>query len=153
MKLVRIVALLVAACCLSGCPGSPESARGFRLPDGDAEAGRAAFVALQCHACHQVADVELPSFPGTAPVSVELGGQVSRVKTYGDLVTSIINPSHKLIRRYPEDQVSRDGESLMPVLNDVMTVQQLVDLVAFLQPNYEVVPPLYTYPEYSYPVM
>ena len=27
-------------------------------------------------------------------------------------------------------------------LNEVMTVQQLVDLVAFLQPTYEIVPPL-----------
>jgi hypothetical protein len=26
-------------------------------------------------------------------------------------------------------------------LNEVMTVQQLVDLVAFLQPTYQVVPP------------
>lgn len=153
MKRILLVALLGSGFALAGCPQSPESARGFRLPDGDVNAGRTAFVALQCHGCHQVPDEELPQFSGTAPVSVELGGQVSRVKTYGDLVTSIINPSHKLIQRYPAEEVSRDGQSLMPVLNDAMTVQQLVDLVAFLQPKYEVVPPLYTYPEYSYPVM
>jgi hypothetical protein len=70
-----------------------------------------------------------------------LGGASRRVRTYGDLVTSIINPTHRLIAGFPAEQVSRDGESLMPVLNDVMTVQQLIDLVALLQSSYEVVPP------------
>ena len=58
-------------------------------------------------------------------------------------MTSIANPSHRLARGYPPETVAVEGVSLMSLiyLNDVMTVQQLVDVVAFLQPRYEVVPP------------
>jgi hypothetical protein len=65
------------------------------------------------------------------------------VKTYGDLVTSIVNPSHRLARGYPREEVSTDGVSLMSwvFLNEVITVQQLIDIVAFLQDEYEFVPP------------
>ena len=41
-----------------------------------------------------------------------------------------------------------DGESFMPVLNGVMTVQQLIDIVALLQSSYEIAPP--TDEAYSY---
>jgi hypothetical protein len=84
---------------------------------------------------------------------VTLGGEVTRVKTYGELVTSIINPSHRLARGYPTEEVSAAGESLMALayLNDVMTVQQLIDLVAFLQARYEVRPPAYDADWYLYP--
>ena len=93
----------------------------------------------------------MPPFLGTGPVSVTLGGEVTKVKTYGELVTSIINPSHKLAERYPEEEVSIEGESLMPVINDVLTVQQLIDLVSFLQAQYEVTPPEhYPYALYAY---
>jgi hypothetical protein len=90
---------------------------------------------------------------GAGAVDVELGGTVTRVKTYGELVTSIINPSHKLAPGYPLDEISTDGESLMTLahLNDVMTVQQLIDLVAFLQARYQVAPPQYDPFEYAYP--
>jgi hypothetical protein len=75
---------------------------------------------------------------------------VTRVKTYGDLVTSIINPSHKLAPGYRPDDVTEGGRSLMEraYLNEVMTVQELIDLVAYLQPLYEVRPP--EHDPYSY---
>jgi cytochrome c2 len=130
---------------LLACTPSPESALGFRLPDGDAAAGRAAFVDLQCHACHEIDGIELPTPAQSGPLRIELGGEVSKVKTYGELVTSVINPSHKLAWDYPPEQVARGGESLMRVDNEVMTVQQLIDLVAFLQSHYEVVIPEYEY--------
>ena len=85
--------------------------------------------------------------PGYEPY-VELGGPVTRVKTYGDLVTSIINPSHKLADGYAEEAVSEDGESKMYVYNGYMTVQELVDLVSYLQPQYEVVVPAFQYRVY-----
>ena len=136
----RRIALLLCAAALTGC--GPKSGIGFRLPDGSAERGRAAFAALRCNACHQIEGLDLP-LQGTGAASVTLGGQTARVKTYGELVTSIINPSHKIAPRYPAEQVAVNGESLMSFayLNDIMTVQQLIDLVAFLQASYEVVPP------------
>ncbi|MBL8201652.1 MAG: c-type cytochrome [Chromatiales bacterium] len=150
MKALFVIAL--GAALLSACGTGPKSAAGFRLPDGDAAAGRQAFVDLQCYACHQVEGVDA-RFEGTPAAAVKLGGEVSLVKSYGQLVTSIINPSHRIAPGYPRDVVAPEGESLMEVgkVNDVMTVQQLTDLVAFLQSVYQVVPPQ-AYPYgYVYP--
>ena len=33
----------------------------------------------------------------------------------------------------------QNGASRMPVYNELMTVQELIDLVAYLQPQYEVI--------------
>jgi hypothetical protein len=123
---------------VAGCDAGPRSARGFRLPDGDVEKGKGTFVTLQCNTCHKVAGVELPAPDTKADVEVTLGGEVRRVRTYGELVTSVINPSHTLARGYPKEKISKDGESRMTNFNDVMTVSQLVDLVAFLQSAYQI---------------
>lgn len=120
-----------------GCGPASKSARGFRLPDGDIERGKAAFVALRCHDCHKVEGLELPPPEKTPAMAVLLGGEVANVKTYGDLVTSIIHPSHKLAARYKKEDVSRNGKSLMIDCNEVMTVRQMIDLVAFLQSRYQ----------------
>ena len=137
----RLIALLVCAAALQAC--ATEWGPGFSFPEGSADRGREAFDALNCRACHRIEGLD-PPFQGTGAASVTLGGHTARVKTYGDLVTSIINPSHKLVRGYPADEVAtQDGESLMSLayLNDVITVQELIDLVAFLQAEYEVIPP------------
>lgn len=137
--------LAITACAglLQGCVGS-ESSFGFRLPDGNKEEGRRAFESLQCNACHDVRGVETPA-EIAAESRVTLGRDVSRVKTYGELVTAIINPSHKLAPGYRKEDVSANGESLMAYanLNRVLTVQELIDIVAYLQPLYEVTPPQY----------
>ena len=148
----KLLTFTLAAALLVACMPSPDSPRGFRLPDGDAQAGQATFVRLKCHGCHDIEGVEFPEFDYMGPplVDVTLGGRTTRVRTYGELVTSIINPSHRLIQGYPEEQVSADGESLMANYNDWMTVAQLIDLVAFLQGQYEVVPPDYEYYQFTY---
>ena len=135
--------LLVAAC-------QPEPPK-FALPEGDVERGQALFVEYQCTTCHTVRDLDLPR-PGEAgPVNVSLGGRVSRLATYEELVTSIVNPSHKLKRFQKPEAVSADGESLMSVYNDVMTVTDLIDLVAFLDSRYEEFErPGYRYTLHSY---
>ena len=129
----------------TGCTRDAASPSGFRLPDGDGMKGREAFVYMQCHQCHTVAGDEFPEIPLADPPYVELGGPVSRVKTYGELVTAIINPSHELANGYAEELVSQDGESNMYNYNQYMTVQELTDLVAYLQPRYDVVIPMYDY--------
>jgi L-cysteine S-thiosulfotransferase len=136
LALVPVLVLMVA-CGLQG----PKSAAGFRLPDGDEQAGRTAFVQLRCHVCHQVEGVDAKS-EGTGGASVRLGGDTLRVKTYGDLVTSIINPSHRIAPGTDPATVAPGGRSLMENagLNDIMTVRQLIDLVAFLQTTYHVMP-------------
>ena len=65
------------------------------------------------------------------------------------LSTAIINPSHKLVKGYAEEDVSEEGESKMENYNDVLTVTELIDLVAFLQSKYSIRPPDVTnYPMY-----
>lgn len=132
----------MSLCCLAplflvGCDTGPKSPRGFSLPDGDVTAGQTVFVELDCVGCHTVKGTELGAPAGGRAIEVELGGKVHRVRTYGELVTAIIHPSHDLAKGYDPAEVSRDGESLMSSKNDVMTVQQLIDLVAFLQSTYE----------------
>lgn len=124
------------------------SEHGFRLPDGDAEAGREAFVYMQCTQCHSIKGEEFEEIPGMDPPYVELGGTTTQVKTYGQLVTAIINPSHQLARGYAEEVVSESGDSNMYNYNRHMTVQELVDLVMYLQPTYNVVVPKYRYRVY-----
>lgn len=136
-----MAAALGLALNLSSCGDPDKSARGFRLPDGDASMGQEAFVALECHRCHRVDGVALPEFAGEAPLSMELGGEVHRVKTHGQLVASIINPDHVISEQYlaklPEgDRRGAEGGSPMPGANDTMTVTQMIDIVAFLQPHY-----------------
>jgi hypothetical protein len=149
MKL-RIAVLLAMICLavLSGCEADRMSEKGFSLPPGDAAQGRDAFVYLHCFECHTIQDERFPVVSGSEVPFVELGGKVSRVKTYGELVTAIVNPSHKLAAGYPVDDVSSDGTSRMPVYNRFMTVQELIDIVMYLQPHYEVYVPTYEYRVY-----
>jgi sulfur-oxidizing protein SoxX len=145
-----LVGAVAGTLVLSGCGTDPKSPRGFRLPDGDAATGQSLFVELQCNACHTIPGLELEAPAEAGPVSVVLGGPVPRVKTYGDLVSSVINPSHKLVRYYPDEGVGEEGVSPMVVYNETMTVQQLIDLVAFLQQQYKVMLPQYSYYSYKY---
>lgn len=130
---------------LVACDRDMMSEKGFSLPEGDPVAGRQAFINLQCHQCHTVVGEEFPALSYAGEPYVELGGPVSGVKTYGQLVTSIINPSHKLATGYARDVVSENGESNMYIYNDYMTISELTDLIMFLQPHYDVVVPEFNY--------
>lgn len=142
---ILLLMLAVIMGLATGCDAEKKmSERGFRLPEGDPVAGREAFLYMHCNQCHTIEGESLPTIPGYEPF-VQLGGTVTRVQTYGDLVTSIINPSHKLADRYPEDLVSEDGKSKMYVYNSYMTIQELTDIVMYLQPQYDVVVPEYNY--------
>ncbi len=138
MKAHNNILLLLALLAGSGCTPDPKSAEGFSLPDGNSQSGQETFARLQCNACHTVAGVEFEKLEGMSEPIVALGGETPRVRTYGDLVTSIINPSHRFAIGYAEEDVKVDGESKMRLYNDEMTVTQLIDLVAFLQSHYKV---------------
>jgi mono/diheme cytochrome c family protein len=141
----RILAAAALAALLTACGlNDPKSERGFRLPDGDPEAGKKAFVDLGCYTCHEVEGIDA-KFAGTGAANIKLGGETTIVRSYGELVTAIINPSHKIAVGADPAQVAPEGQSLMEIaaLNDRMTVRQLTDLVAFLQTTYKVVPPPY----------
>jgi len=144
-RIGAVFLLLITALFIWACEADRMSEKGFSLPQGNAINGKEAFVYMHCHECHTVSGEELPALALADPPFVELGGTVSRVKTYGELVTAIINPSHKLAKGYPLDVISNDGQSRMPVYNGYMTVQELIDIVSFLQPHYNVHVPRYEY--------
>lgn len=155
MKTPRSIACCIAFLPLMLLPSCQDPAarmgKGFRLPEGDAVRGQAAFTELGCHQCHSVAGVELPSYHGT-PVGIayELGGEVRLVKSYGQLVTAIIQPQHIVSEKYLqqiEKSRSEGVASPMPNYNSLMTVAQLTDIVTFLHAHYQKAPP----PGVSYP--
>lgn len=126
---------------LTGCQWGADSPRGFSLPEGDADAGKTAFIDYGCIDCHAVDGLDVEDgHTYLLPKAIKLGGTSARIKTYGELVTSVINPSHKLSPRYPVSMTSTRDGSKMPNLNDSLTVTDLINLVAYLQPKYKVVP-------------
>ncbi|WDE14501.1 cytochrome C [Thalassomonas haliotis] len=125
---------------LASCDLGPDAPRGFSLPEGDIDAGKAVFLKYRCLSCHQLKGISQPGITDNPGLNVKLGGKSPQVKTYAQLVTAVINPSHKLAKGYPLATIQVEGKSKMTVFNEVMTVQELIDLVWFLQPHYELIP-------------
>jgi len=150
-KLVVLLSSLSFLCLISSCTPDKQSGTGLYLPEGNIDNGKQAFIDLGCTWCHSVKGIELPAVEDEPPpFNIQLGGQVFRVKTYGELVTSIINPDHiiSIQNRHILEKLATDKDaevkSLMPSFNDKMTVTQLVDLVTFLDAHYEKYMPDYT---------
>jgi hypothetical protein len=140
---------LLATLFLTGCEVGPKSGQGFRLPDGDTEKGKAAFLSMQCHSCHKVHGVELPAPGSKAPFDVTIGGEVTKVRSYGELVTAIINPTHGLAPGFDAKKLEDPKRSPMPEYNSTMTVEQMINLVAFLHPRYNQLDPAPYYRYYA----
>ena len=148
MKHLLLCMLAVVATAMVGCESGVDSPRGFSLPEGNADNGKAVFIKYQCLSCHQLEGVEQADIMKNPELSIKLGGKSVLVKTYAELVTSIINPSHKIARGFPKSSLQVDGMSKMTVYNDIMTVTELVDVVVFLQSQYELIP--HTRTEYRF---
>lgn len=135
--LLLAAAVLFLVLAMAGC-ASRQSSSGFRLPDGDPDAGQQAFVTLQCNTCHRVSGTNLPET--TAVTAVRLGGEVLAQPTDGKLTSDIINPSVHFALGYPDEQIMVGGHSRMPDYTQKMSVRQMADLVAFLHTRYTVKP-------------
>ena len=98
-----------------------------RVPPGDADAGRATFVALGCPSCHRVAGEAFsrsaPSGPGP-----ELSGMGSHHPA-AYFAEALLDPDAVVLEG--AGWVDDDGRSTMPAYPD-LTVRQLGDLVAYL---------------------
>ena len=135
--------VLVAAVVLSACSQEQQPVQGFILPPGDIDKGRVIFVETGCPQCHTVADSDIEQPPGSE-FHVKIGGEVRQVKHYGDLLTSIVNPDHKVSRVYRvQDESGKDFSSPMPQFAETMTVSQMIDLVEFLHSTYQTSTPEY----------
>ena len=136
MKTTFILCIFVLSLVVTGC-AKAQSPQGFRLPSGDPAAGKKAFTELQCHTCHTVAgEPGLPPPSQTIQAPVILGGASTKAKRYEELVTAIIHPSHNLSEQLQKEWMEDAKLSPMGSFNHLMTVQQMIDLVAFLQPHY-----------------
>ena len=106
------------------------------FPAGDVTRGFATFEKLHCTSCHQVAGYDFPeSRPSLRPPMV-LGEGSSRNLPPWELSEAIIDPSHSLAPDFDSAAFDTGDTSIMPNYSHVMTVRELVDLVAFLGDAY-----------------
>lgn len=141
LPLFRIAAIALLIISASAC--NPQQ-QGFSLPPGNADAGATAFSALGCAQCHSVVGaIEHSPLADDGQLNVVLGGEVRKIATYGDLVTSIIHPTHRLQQPVKARFLDADGKSRMPNFNDRMTVEQMINITTFLQGTYRIVAPEY----------
>lgn len=132
-----IVSLAVFA--VAACSEQTQPVKGFYLPPGDAALGQQAFIAYKCHSCHEIPGVTLPERELEPPFVVTLGGKIQAVNNYGELLTAVVLPDHKLSQDYLRQLKAAEKErglSPMPYFGDEMTVTELINLVEFLDGQY-----------------
>ena len=116
--------------------GDPHAAHGtpkgwnFTLPKGDPAKGRDVFAKFECYACHQVKGEKFPAPAERSKVGPELS-QMAPLHEAEYFAESVISPSAVIDKG--KGYQAADGSSKMPSFNDSMTVQELIDLVAYLR--------------------
>jgi sulfur-oxidizing protein SoxX len=137
--LLPAVAVVMAATCDAISPkdyGHYSSASGLLVGGGDVDEGRVTFLKLHCNSCHTLHLISLPMPPSPLSKRVELGGEVDELPSDGYLATAIINPSHDLAKGYKREVVTESGASRMSDYEDLLTIRDLKNLVAFLHTQY-----------------
>lgn len=150
--LYRLVTVVLLALLLSACQRE-RPVRGFVLPEGNADHGLQVFIKYRCYNCHAIPDVELPKRAKEPAFVVTLGGEVQRVKDYGELLTAIVYPNHVISAEYRRALLKAQKNpdlTPMPYYGDRMTVSELIDLTEFLHRQYRRLLPTYHGP---YPVV
>jgi sulfur-oxidizing protein SoxX len=131
--LVATVPVLSAQAPSGGSQGHHRTPAGWKFAwpkGGDPTRGRQVFVRLQCYSCHDVKgeDFPAPSQSGKAGPELSEMGALHESEYFAE---AIINPG-AVIEKGRGYEAS-DGSSTMPSYNDSVTVQEVVDLVAFLK--------------------
>ena len=70
MKYLLLTFSIIASITLISCSNGADSPRGFSLPEGDAQAGKAVFLKYQCLSCHTLKGVEQEGVHKNAEISV-----------------------------------------------------------------------------------
>jgi hypothetical protein len=80
----------------------------------------------------------MPAYTGERDYEIRLGGEVLRVQDYGDLLTSVVIPDHRLsqARQVKRDAGGEVERSPMPNVTGDLTVAELIDLVSYLHSRY-----------------
>jgi cytochrome c2 len=109
--------------------GTPKGWR-FSWPSGDPAKGREVFQKLECYSCHEVRGERFPGPTDTARLGPELSA-MGAMHPPEYLAESIINPSAVIERNH--GYAAADGSSKMPSYGDSLTLQETIDLVAYLK--------------------
>ncbi|HXG53468.1 MAG TPA: copper-binding protein [candidate division Zixibacteria bacterium] len=99
----------------------------FTMPKGDPVKGRSVFEKFSCYSCHEVRGENFPPLDRTQAVGPELS-QMGPLHPLEYFTESIVNPDAVGAKKYR----GPDGKSKMPTFNADMTVQELIDLSAYL---------------------
>lgn len=102
----------------------------FALPPGDPKVGREVFVKMECYACHEVAG---EGFPPPKEDLDKAGLALTGMGAHHPpeyLAESIIDPNAVIVEG--QGYTGPDGLSIMPSYSDLLTLQELIDLVAYL---------------------
>ncbi|HXH13337.1 MAG TPA: c-type cytochrome [Alphaproteobacteria bacterium] len=100
----------------------------FTWPRGDAPKGREVFEKLECYRCHEVKGEAFPA------ASDAIGPELSMMAPLHDaeyFAEAIINPT--AVIEAGKGYEAEDGTSKMPSYNDLVTVHEVIDLVAYLK--------------------
>lgn len=130
--LALTLALLLSGMALAqkASPTKPSVPKGwsFSFPDGDPNTGKQLYVKMECYACHTIKlpKESLAARPGN--VGPELTGYSVLPKEY--LAESIIK-AHTVVAA--PGYTVKDGKAGMGNYNHFLTMQELIDLVAFLK--------------------
>lgn len=115
-----------------GGHGTPEGWK-FSWPAGNATAGREVFVKLECFSCHEVKGEQFPRpdaglDPGKVGPELSFMAPLHPAEYFAE---AIVNPS--AVIEEGKGYRAPDGKSKMPSYNDLVTVQEVIDLVAYLK--------------------
>lgn len=102
----------------------------FTVPDGNATAGQSVFLKMECHSCHVITIPGVWHPADTGGQGPALVGYSAVPKEY--LAESIIK-AHTVVA-VPGYEV-KEGKAGMGNYNHFMTIQELIDIVAFLKAN------------------
>jgi cytochrome c1 len=108
---------------------TPEGWR-FTWPTGDPAKGRQVFQKLGCYSCHEVRGERFPAPSDRGRVGPELS-VMGRLHPPEYFAEAIINPG--AIVEPNRGYASADGSSKMPSYGESLTVQETIDLVAYLR--------------------
>jgi len=109
--------------------GTPKGWR-FTWPPGNAAKGREVFLKLECYSCHEVRGERFPGPSDTARLGPELSA-MGRMHPPEYFAEAIINPS--AVIEPNRGYASPDGSSKMPSYGESLTIQETIDLVAYLR--------------------
>jgi Cu/Ag efflux protein CusF len=96
----------------------------FTMPKGNPEKGRAVFQKFECYYCHEVRGETFPYPVESAPELTQMG-PMHPVEFFAE---SILNPNAVVPKSYRQP----DGSSPMTNFAEKMTVQELVDVSAYV---------------------